>query len=94
MLEAAVVVNAAWNAYCLRQEFKDKIPELGVVFGAYDLIRGHVRLPLSPLGQIREQEKGLFAPPKDRAGFRRLALKTCKGQLIRTLMAPARRRAS
>ena len=94
LVEAAVVVNAAWSAYCLRQEFKDTFPDLGVVFGAYDLISGHVRLPLSLPGQLREAEKGLFVPPKDAAGFRQLALRLCKGQLIRSLMAPERRQAS
>jgi carbonic anhydrase len=94
LLEVAVALNAAWSAYCLRQEFRDRLPDLGVVYGVYDLASGHVRLPLSLRGQLTEDEKGLFVPPKDAAGFRQVALKICKGQLIRSLMAPARRRAS
>jgi len=94
LLEVAVVLNAAWSAYCLRQEFKDRLPRLGVVYGAYDLISGLVRLPLSLPGQFTREEKGLFVPPKDAAGFRQLALKICDGQLTRSLMAPARRRTS
>jgi carbonic anhydrase len=94
LLEVAVVLNAAWSAYCLRQEFRDRLPDLGVVYGVYDLASGHVRLPLSLPGPPTEEEKGLFVPPKDAAGFRQLALKICKGQLIRSLMTPVRRRAS
>jgi len=94
LLEVAVVLNASWSAYCLRQEFRDRLPDLGVVYGVYDLASGHVRLPLSLPGQLTEEEKGLFVPPKDAAGFRQVALKICKGQLIRSLMTPARRRAS
>jgi len=93
-LEVALVLNAAWSAYCLRQEFIGKFPLLGVVFGAYDLISGLVRLPLSPPGQLTKKEKGLFVPPMDATGFRQLALRICKGHLIRSLMAPARRRAA
>ena len=94
LLEVAIVLNAALSAYRLRQEFQNRFPDLGVVFGAYDLISGHVRLPLSLPGQLSEEEKGLFAPPEDAAGFRQIALRICKGQLVRSLMAPARYRAS
>lgn len=86
LLEAAVVLNAAWSAYCLRQEFCAKFPELGVVFGAYDLVSRHVRLPLSPPGELTEEEKGLFAPPEDVEGFRHLALRICSGKLVRSLL--------
>lgn len=34
LFEVAVVLNAAWGAYCLRQEFRDRLPHLGVVYGA------------------------------------------------------------
>ena len=94
LLEVAVGLNAAWSAYCLRQEFRDRLPDIGVVYGVYDLASGHVRLPLSLPGQLTEEEKGLFVPPKDAEGFRQLALKICQGQLIRSLVRPARRRAS
>jgi carbonic anhydrase len=33
LLEAAVVLNACWSAYCLQQEFRDRSSQLGVVFG-------------------------------------------------------------
>jgi len=57
LLEVAVVLNAAWSAYCLRKEFQNRFPDLGVVFGAYDLITGHLRLPLSLPGKITKKEK-------------------------------------
>src|SRR5258706_908317 len=50
LLEAAVVLNAAWSAYCLRQEFRTQSPDLGVVFGTYDPLSRHVRRPLSRPG--------------------------------------------
>lgn len=86
LLEAAVVLNAAWSAYCLRQEFRTQFPDLGVVFGTYDLVSRHVRLPLSPPGEFTEEEKGLFAPPEDVEGFRQLALRICSGKLVQSLL--------
>ena len=86
LLEAAVVLNAAWSAYCLRQEFRSKFPELGVVFGAYDLVTRHVRLPLSPSSQLTEEEKGLFEPPESVEEFRQLARRICAGKLVESLL--------
>ena len=88
LLEAAVVLNAAWSAYCLRQEFQTQFPELGVVFGAYDLVTRHVRLPLSPPGELTEEEQGLFPPPEDVEGFRQLALRICSGKLVQSFLEP------
>ncbi|HEX8814821.1 MAG TPA: carbonic anhydrase [Terriglobales bacterium] len=86
LLEVGVVLNAAWSAYCLRQEFSEKFPELGVVYGAYDLISRYVRLPLSPHDALTEEEKGLFAPPEDAAGFHELSRRICRGKFIRDLL--------
>jgi carbonic anhydrase len=94
LVEVAVVLNAAWSAFCLRQQFRNTFPDLGVVFGAYDLISGKVRLPLSPPGRLSARETGLFLPPKHAAGFRTLALKICRGEYVRGLMAHMRLRAS
>ena len=55
LLEAAVTLNAAWSAYCLCQEFRTHFPDLGVVFGNYDLVSRRVRLPLSPSDEITER---------------------------------------
>jgi carbonic anhydrase len=86
LLEAAVVLNAAWTAYCLRKEFYEEFPELGVVYGAYDLVTRRVRLPLSPATEVTEEEKGLFEPPEDVEGFRQLALRICSGKLVKSLL--------
>jgi carbonic anhydrase len=86
LLEAAVVLNAAWTAYCLRKEFHEEFPELGVVYGSYDLITRRVRLPLSPATEVTEEEKGLFEPPEDVEAFRQLALRICSGKLVRSML--------
>jgi carbonic anhydrase len=86
LLEAAVILNAAWTAHCLRQEFCDEFPDLGVAFGAYDLASRNVRLPLSPVGEMTEEEKGLFTPPADVEEFRGLAMRICSGMLVQSLL--------
>ena len=86
LIEAACILNAAWTAYCLRQVFRLEFPDLGVVFGAYDLVTRYVRLPLSPAGELTEEEKGLFTPPEDIEGFRQLSRKICGGSLVRSLL--------
>lgn len=85
LLEASVVLNAAWSAYCLRQEFRTR-PDLGVVFGTYDLKSRYVRLSLPPSGELTEKEKGLFTPPEDAEGFRQLALRICTGGFVQSLI--------
>lgn len=86
LIEAACALNAAWTAYCLQLEFRSEFPDLGVVFGAYDLVSRHVRLPLSRPGELTEEEKGLFTPPEDVESFRQLARKICGGALVRNLL--------
>jgi carbonic anhydrase len=86
LIEAACVLNAAWTAYCLRLDFQREFPDVGVVFGAYDLVSRCVRLPLSRAGELTEEEKGLFTPPEDVEGFRQLAQKICGGSLVRGLL--------
>jgi carbonic anhydrase len=89
LLEAAVVLNAAWSAYCLRQEFRAQFPDLGVVFGTYDLFSRQVRMPLARRGELAEEERGLFAPPEDVEGFRELASRICSGNHVRSLLGCA-----
>ncbi len=89
LLEAAVPLNAAWGAYCLRQEFRIRFPDLGVVFGAYDLVSRRVRLPLSPPSELTEEEQGLFAPPEDAEKFRQLARRICSGRVVQSLLNAA-----
>ncbi len=87
LIQAVVVINAAWSAYCIRQEFPPAAwADLGVVFAAYDLSTRYVRLPLSPPGAITEEEKGLFEPPADEEGFHKLAEHICGGELVRSFL--------
>jgi carbonic anhydrase len=86
LLEAAVVLNAAWTAYCLRKEFQGEFPDLGVVYGAYDIASRQVRLPLSLSNEVTEEEKGLFVPPGDVDGFRDLSRRICSGKLVQSLL--------
>ena len=86
LIEAGVVLNAALSAYCVRQEIRITYPDLDVVYGSYDLSTRYVRLPLSPPGEITEEEKGLFTPPDDVEGFRQLSLRICNSPLVRKLL--------
>jgi hypothetical protein len=86
LIEAAVVLNAAWTAYCLRREFHEDFLNLGVVYGAYDLTSRYVRLPLSVPGKLTDEKKGLFAPPENVEEFRDLALRICSGKLVQSLL--------
>jgi len=86
LIEVAVIMNAAWTAYCLRQEFRELGSDLGVAFGAYDLVSRYVRLPFSPPAQITEEEKGLFAPPENVDDFRELARTVCDGRFVHALL--------
>jgi carbonic anhydrase len=86
LIDAACVLNAAWTAYCLQLGCRTEFPQIGVVFGAYDLVSRYVRLPLSPAGELTEEEKGLFTPPEDVEGFRQLARKICGGAQVRQLL--------
>jgi carbonic anhydrase len=86
LLEAAITLNAAWSAYCLCQEFRAHFPDLGVVFGNYDLVSRRVRLPLSPRDEIIDEEQGLFAPPENAEQFRQLAHRICSGRLVQSLL--------
>jgi carbonic anhydrase len=91
LLEAAVVLNGCWSAYCLEQTFRVRSSHPKVLFGIYNLISGRVRLPLSLQGQISADESGLFPPPYDTKGFRHLALRICQGRIIQNLLKPAHR---
>jgi carbonic anhydrase len=87
LLEAAVSLNAAGIAHCLHQEFRTRFPDLGVVFGTYDLVSRRVGLPLSLSSEHREEERGLFAPPEDVEQFRQLARRICSGSLVQSLIS-------
>jgi len=86
LIEVAVIMNAAWSAYCLSQEVRQRGSSIGVAFGAYDLVSRYVRMPLSSSAQITEEEKGLFAPPETIDDFRELGLKICGSKLVHSVL--------
>jgi hypothetical protein len=87
LIQATVVINAAWSAYCLRQEFPVTAgTDLGVMFAAYDLSSRYVRLPLSLPDTMTDDEKGLFPPPENEEGFHQLAERICGGELVRSFL--------
>lgn len=87
MVQLAVVLNAAWSAYRLREEFRRNFPDVQEVFGAYDLVSGYVRLPLSLTAEVTDEEKGLVVLPKNAEGFRQPAIRISEGDLIGSLIS-------
>jgi carbonic anhydrase len=91
LLQASVALNAAWSAYCLRQEFGSTYPHVGIVFGVYDLVSRSIGLPLSASAQGPKESAGLFVPPADVEQFRELAYGICSSAVVRALLRePAR----
>ena len=86
LIETAAALSAAWNAYCLKKEFHDQYPNLGVVFGVYGLVSRQVRLPMSDSVYPTEEAKGLFEPPQNAEGFRHLAHRITTGDLVQHLL--------
>ena len=86
LIEVSVALNAAWTAYSLRQELREK--RLGVVFGVYDLVSRRVRLPLSTPDALTPAEIGFLPPPRDAAGFRALSRRLAASAFVRSLLAP------
>lgn len=62
-------LNAAWSAYCLQKEFHAEFPNLGVVYGGYDLITRHVRMPLSPPASSQTKRKVCSSHLRMQRGF-------------------------
>jgi len=86
LLQASVVLNAAWSAYCLRQEFGQQHSRVGIVFGVYDLVTRSIGLRLSATDRGSDEPAGLFAPPADAEQFRKLAYEICGSALVRSLL--------
>ncbi|PWT94781.1 MAG: carbonic anhydrase, partial [Blastocatellia bacterium] len=81
--EVTAAPNAARNAHCLNQEFRSRYPDVGVVFGVYDLLSRYVSLPLSPSNRLSDAEKGLFAPPDNAEDFVSLQVASVLANLSR-----------
>jgi carbonic anhydrase len=83
LIEAAVVVNAAWNAFSLTQELKDS-GDIVVEFGVYDLATHSLgALPSAITGVVRQ---GLFEPPRNAEEFRVLVRELCGSESAKRLV--------
>jgi len=72
LVRVTVAMNAAWNAFNLRQELIAHAPNAKVVFSVYDL--GSHNLALSPAFGAKRAKRGFFDPPADAGEFRKLIL--------------------
>lgn len=79
LVEASVVINAAWNAFSLRQEMAESDHPMPVVFGVYDLVSRYVRLPLA---SDPARDRGLHPAPVTNDEFWQLALRVASGEFI------------
>lgn len=76
----------------MKKEFRGRHSHLKVEFGAYVLISGRARLPLSSRGQGSVEKADCFQPPTYAKGFQDRALRICHGRLIRSLLKPVHQR--
>lgn len=66
LIETSVAANAALTAATLRQEFREQLgQQRDVVFGVYDLVSRHVRLPLADDTVEGDEEVRLVSPPEN-----------------------------
>jgi carbonic anhydrase len=77
LIQTTVALNAAWNAFNLRQEIASVGPRTKIVFGVYDL--GSHGLGLVPESGVRRFRRGFFEPPKDADEFQKLGAELCAG---------------
>jgi carbonic anhydrase len=76
LLEVSVSINAAWNAFSLREELIGRLRcNMKIVFGVYDL-RSH-RLGLMPSTEALPLRKGFFETPSGVREFGDLVLELC-----------------
>jgi carbonic anhydrase len=79
LLRTAVALNAAWNAYSLREELIGHASGVRVVFSVYDL--GSHTLGLGPASGRSRRQRGFFEPPADADQFRTLTVELCRAVL-------------
>ena len=80
LVGVSVAVNAAWNAFSLREEFAGQAPAgLKVVFAVYDL--GSHRLGLIPSAGAAPLRAGFLDPPANARDFRALVLELSRAAL-------------
>ena len=92
LIDTAVVVNAAWTAYCLRQEFPhdgQHPPGPEVVYGVYDLGSRLVGLPVGEPadGAAPPLAPGLHPPPVDPASFAALTREVAAAARVNETLA-------
>jgi carbonic anhydrase len=76
LLELGVSINAAWNAFSLREELMGHSHgDMKIVFGVYDL--GSHRLGLMPSTDALPVRRGFFEAPSGGKEFRDLVLELC-----------------
>ena len=76
LIRVTVGLNAAWNAFSLRQELAGYTSgDVKIVFGVYDL--GSHTLGLLPSNGGSEVREGFFEPPADADRFRELVKELC-----------------
>jgi len=80
LVGVSVAVNAAWNAFSLREELVGhSAADVKVVFGVYDL--GTHRLGLIPTAGARPLQTGFMEAPADVETFRGLVAELCRAAL-------------
>jgi carbonic anhydrase len=80
LIRAAVALNAAWNAFTLREGLAGHAGVgVKVVFAVYDL--GSHTLGLLPSSEVSNSRKGFFEPPANLDEFRALVRELCSGAL-------------
>jgi carbonic anhydrase len=80
LIGVSVAINAAWNAFSLREELVGHSSgDVKVVFGIYDL--GSHRMGLIPTAGARPLRKGFQDAPPDVETFRALVADLCRAAL-------------
>jgi carbonic anhydrase len=87
LVEAAVVINAAWTAFILREELRGTPAGVEVVYGVYDLATRRVDVPLAGRPDPEGADPALLAPPRDAEAFRDLGRAVGESARVRALLA-------
>lgn len=85
LIETAVVLNAAWQAFRLQAEFA-AVERLEVVYGMYDHTSRYVRVPVAKTIAEVEREVGLFRPPRDEPEFQMLGARVAGSPSVVALL--------
>ena len=88
LIECAVALNAAWQAFRLQTELDDP-QRLEVVYGVYDQTSRYVRVPVAKGAADLEREIGLFRPPRDEPEFEMLAARVASSPSVTSLLNQA-----